>query len=278
MSPAAPRLIENGFIAVKQCRHGLFAYNVNDLYIGRSLDEYGEWSEEELSILFQVLKPGAVVVDVGANIGTHTVALAKHVTATGAVFAFEPQRLTFQLLCANVALNALINVKCVNAAVSDVRGEVLIPTIDPTRAANFGGLKSEGHAEGDRTDAVRIDELQLARCHLIKIDVEGLEARVLAGAQQTIARFRPVLFVENNTEQGSPAILETLDGLAYNCWWHIADNYSPRNYFGHPERLFPPYFEANLLCFPKEAKVNAGTLWPVEGLDDTSVKALGRHR
>ncbi|MDU0220503.1 FkbM family methyltransferase, partial [Escherichia coli] len=80
-----------------------------------------------------------------------------------------------------------------NAAVSDVRGSVLIPAIDPTVAANFGGLKSEGHAEGEPTDTVRIDDLQLGRCNLIKVDVEGHEAKVLSGARQTIKAHRPVL-------------------------------------------------------------------------------------
>ena len=66
MSPSgAPRIIENEHIAVKQCRHGLFAYNLNDLYIGRSLDAYGEWCEAELSLIFQVLKPGGVVMNHG---------------------------------------------------------------------------------------------------------------------------------------------------------------------------------------------------------------------
>lgn len=277
MSSPAPRLIENEHIAVKQCRHGLFAYNVNDLYIGRSLDEYGEWSEGELSLLFQVLQPGAIVVDVGANIGTHTVAFAKHVTASGAVVALEPQRIQFQLLCANVALNALVNVKCINAAASDKRGEVLIPTIDPRLAANFGAIKSDGHEQGERTDAIKIDDLQLGRCNLIKIDVEGHEPKVLAGARKMIAKLRPVLFVENNSEERSRAVLIALADLGYNCWWHIGDYFNPQNYFGKSERLFGHYREANVLCFPKEAQVNAGNLWPVEGIDDTFVKAIQRH-
>ena len=277
MSPAAPRLIESAHIAVKQCRHGLFAYNVNDLYIGRSLDEYGEWSEGELSLLFQVLQPGAIVLDVGANIGTHTVAFAKHVTASGAVIAFEPQRIQFQLLCANVALNALVNVKCINAAASDRRGEVLIPAIDPTLAANFGAIKSEGHAAGERTETMKIDDLQLGRCNLIKIDVEGHEPKVLAGARKMITKLRPVLFVENNSEERSRAVLIAIADLGYNSWWHIGDYFNPQNYFGKPERLFGEYREANVLCFPKEAQVNAGNLWPVEGIDDTFVKALQRH-
>src|SRR5919108_1190571 len=163
---SAARLIENQHVAVKQCRHGLFAFNVNDLYVGRSLDVYGEWCEAELSLLFQVLQPGDVAVDIGANIGTHTVALAKQVTASGVVFAIEPQRLTFQLLCANVALNALVNVKCENAAAGSDPGRTLIPALDPAHPNNFGALKAEGHGQGELVDVIRVDDLDLARCNL----------------------------------------------------------------------------------------------------------------
>ena len=271
------RLLESGHITVKQCRHGLFAYNVNDRYIGRSLDVYGEWAEVELDLLFQVLKPGDVVLDVGANIGTHTVALAKKVTDTGVVVAFEPQRLTYQMLCGNVSLNALTNVLCQNVVVSDQPGSTLIPTLDPRVQRNFGAVTSEGHTAGERVPAVRIDDLQLGRCNLIKVDVEGAEVRVLGGARATIATHRPVLFVENNSEERSSAVLRTLDELGYSCWWHIPHYYNPKNYFGSTERLFGNYFEANVLCFPKEARVNAQGMWAVEGLEDTFTKALRRY-
>jgi FkbM family methyltransferase len=277
MEKPGATLLQNGHVAVKRCRHGLFAYNVNDRYIGRSLDVYGEWGELEIDLLFQVLQPGDVVLDVGANIGTHTVAFAKQVTEKGVVVAFEPQRLTFQLLCGNVALNALTNVICHNAVVSDTAGSVLIPALNPATARNFGSLKAEGHEQGEPVPAIRIDDLPLARCSLIKIDVEGAEARVLAGARATIAARRPVLFVENNSEERSPALLRLLNELGYTCWWHIAHYFNPANYFGSAERLFGNYYEANVLCFPKEAAVNAAGMWPVDGLDDTFTKALRRH-
>lgn len=276
--PAAPRLLENRYLAIKQCRHGLFAYNLNDAYIGRCMDVYGEWSEGELSLLFQVLKPGGVVLDVGANIGTHTVAFAKHVTSSGAVIAFEPQRLTFQLLCTNVTLNTLVNVRCVNAAVSDRKGELRVPMLDPGVTNNFGGLSSEGHTQGEIVEMVPIDGMKLPRCNLIKIDVEGAEAKVLAGARQTIKTHRPVLFIENNKAENSPAILKVLNELGYASWWHFDHYFSPQNYFGASERIFGEgYREANMLCFPAEAKVNAAGLLPVAGLDDDHVKALQRH-
>jgi FkbM family methyltransferase len=276
--PASSRILENQYVAVKRCRHGIFAYNLNDLYISRSMDMYGEWCESELALLFQVIKPGAVVVDVGANIGTHTVALASHVTATGAVYAMEPQRLTFQLLCANIALNALTNVVCLNAAVGETAGTTRIPTLDPLIENNFGGLPAHGHQSGEEVQVMRIDDLSLARCNLIKVDVEGMETSVLAGAKRTIRELRPVLFVENNSQERSSAVLTMLDELDYSCWWHVASYFNPNNFFGHPHRLFGEYLEANVLCFPKEAKVNAVGLWAVEGLDDTFVKAMERHR
>src|SRR4051812_16828084 len=102
--------MQNDFMALKACKHGRFLYNVNDTFVGRSLDLYGEWCEEEIEVLSQIIKPGSVVLDIGANIGTHTICFAKQALPGGVVYAFEPQRLVFQNLCANIALNQLVNV------------------------------------------------------------------------------------------------------------------------------------------------------------------------
>jgi FkbM family methyltransferase len=278
MSHVNPRLVENEYVSVKQCRHGLFAYNINDLYIGRSLDTYGEWAEAEVSLLLQLVEPGGVVVDAGANIGTHTIALAKRVTASGGVFAIEPQPLLFQFLCANAALNALINVRCHNAAAGDAPGVLRIPVLDPSQPFNFGCFQAQGHVDGEPIDVIRIDDLALPRCDLIKIDTEGMEAAVLRGARQTIAEYRPALFVENNSEAHSPGVLALLDDLGYKCWWHIARTYNPHNFFANGEDLFPRGVpEANILCVPKNVSLNGGDLWPVEGLEDTFMKVMTRH-
>src|SRR5882672_1609267 len=77
---------------IKDCRHGRFMYLPNDAYIGRSLDVYGEYCEGESEIFRQLLRPGDVALDVGANIGALTVGMARTVQSAGAVVAFEPQR------------------------------------------------------------------------------------------------------------------------------------------------------------------------------------------
>jgi hypothetical protein len=83
----------------KDCRHGKLMYLLNDAYIGRSLDVYGEYSEGEVDLFRQLLRPGDVTVDEGPNIGALTVAMAQLVQPGGAIVAFEPQRAIFDIVC-----------------------------------------------------------------------------------------------------------------------------------------------------------------------------------
>ena len=130
-------------------RYGYVLYNPNDKYIGRSLDLYGEYSQGEVEIFRQIIKPGWTILDIGANIGCHTVFMAQVTENSGRIIAFEPQRQTFQLLCANVILNSLFNVQCHNNAVSDSEGEILVPVLDPVSEQNFGGLDLRRQKQGE---------------------------------------------------------------------------------------------------------------------------------
>ena len=86
-------------------RYGEFAYYADDSHIGASLALYGEYSELELALLRQVIKPGWTVVDVGANIGTLTVPLAEMVGDEGRVYAIEaqPEQVLFVSVTYNVS-------------------------------------------------------------------------------------------------------------------------------------------------------------------------------
>jgi FkbM family methyltransferase len=274
---AKPRLWDAPPVALKACRHGLFAYNVHDTFVGRSLDRYGEWGEAELALLGLLLEPGQVVVDVGANIGTHTVFFAKHVGPTGQVIALEPQRAVYYTLCANVALNGLANVICLEAGAARTRTTLELPALDPNAPANFGAASALGRRAGPtlRVEALPLDELSLAQCALIKVDVEGMEAEVVAGARDTIARARPALFLECNQPGGNPALLSLIEEIGYRAYWHFAPYYSPRNFFGETENVFEAHgVEANLLCAPADVAIDA--LPPAIGLDDTFERALAR--
>ena len=105
-------------IRLKPCKQGVFLYSNREV-VGNSLDKFGEWDEPLLEILLPLLEAGDVVVDVGAHIGTYSVPFAKIVGSLGGVVhAFEPQRLTFQLLNANLALNSVTNAITYNIAIT----------------------------------------------------------------------------------------------------------------------------------------------------------------
>lgn len=257
---AAETLLEAGNVRLKRCRHGAFLYNIHDKFIGRSLDLYGEFSEGEAAMFAQILKPGMVAMDVGANIGVHTVFMAQAVGSGGAVFAFEPQRVVHQLLCANLALNSLNNVMTWHAAVGPKAGTIIVPPIRYDLEGNFGGVALGDHERGETVPVVALDALPLRSCHFIKIDVEGMEAQVLEGARQMIARLRPILYVENDRKEKSQALIEALFAMDYRLYWHNTPLFNPNNFFAKGENLFGNIVSRNMLCVPKESPTQVTNL------------------
>jgi len=239
-------------------RCGRMLVNRHDVYIGRSLQVYGEYSFEEILLLEHVITAGDVVVEVGANIGAHTVPLAQRLGQRGRLLAFEPQRLVFQLLCANLALNQCSQVEARQQAVGASAGQITVPLLPADQNANFGGVELGGQT-GESVGLVALGDLSLTRCHLLKLDVEGMEREVLLGASDTIARLQPVLYLENDRRERSPALLDHLFNLGYHCWWHLPPLFRPDNFHGQTEDIFH-IVSLNLVALPKGRKL------PVEGL------------
>lgn len=260
-------LLDTGFNRVQHGRHGVFLFNRHDVYIGRSLQEYGEFSEREIERFRRIVRPGDVVVEAGANIGSHTVPLAKLVGPTGRVWAFEPQRLVFQTLCANVALNSLTNVECQLAAVGASPGEIVVPHVRPDSDNNFGGLGLGRYQAGDRRPVVTIDSLQLSACRLIKADVEGMELAVLQGAAETLQRCRPVLYLENDRDENSRALIGHVLSLGYRLFWHLPLMFNADNYYRNPDNVFGKVVSFNMLCLLPEHEFVADGLPEIKSPD-----------
>jgi FkbM family methyltransferase len=241
-------------------------YNINDVYVGRSFDLYGEFSEGEAEVFRQLVRPGDVVLEVGANVGAHTVALAQLVGPGGAVIAFEPQRIAFQMLCANVALNNLTNVHTFQAAAGAAPGQIAVPELDPNQPNNFGGLALGANVgtPGSIVPVIRIDDLPVPACRLIKIDVEGMELDVLKGCTQLIATFSPVLYVENDREDRSADLIRFIDSLGYAMYWHRPALFNPANFAGRADNVFGNVISVNMLCLPKSARSAIQGMPPVE--------------
>lgn len=259
-----------GAYRLKRCRYGPMLFNRHDRFVGRSLDRYGEYCESEAALLRSVLRPGDIVVEAGANIGTHTVAMAKALEGTGRIIAFEPQRLVFQLLCANLALNELYNVEARPVGLGKAPGRVKLPVALPGQEYNFGGVSLGGHEAGEAVSIETIDAMNLRSCRLIKADVEGMEQDVLLGAEATIRRCRPMLYLENDRRDNSPALIRMVMGWRYRIWWDVPPLYNPNNFAKDPENIFPAVASLNIFCIPEEQPERAQTR-PVASPDEWPV-------
>jgi FkbM family methyltransferase len=233
---------------LKDCRWGSMLYNQHDIYIGRSLQVYGEFSEGECDLFRQFVQPGWTIVEMGANIGSHTVPLAKWIGGKGRLYAFEPQRIVFQTLCANIALNDLLNVVAFQQAVGSQSGAIIVPELNYESENNFGGLELGRFQQGEKVPLVTLDSLSLEACHFIKMDIEGMEREAIVGAQATIQRFRPLLYLENDRQDREAELIRTLASLGYQMYCHYPPLFNPRNYFKETRNIFGDLVSKNLLC------------------------------
>lgn len=239
---------------LRRCRHGKMLYFKQDFYIGRCLERVGEYAMEELEFLGNLVQSGDWIVDGGANIGCHSLHFSKRVGPQGGVLAFEPQRLVFQILCANLALNECENVHAFSEALGNSSDLAFVPRLDYSRPNNFGGVSLS--KTGEPVRQTRLDDLGLPRCRLIKLDVEGSEVEALLGMQQTVRRCRPLLYVENDRPERSAELLSLLKTWGYACFRHTPA-IVPRDSAVEPELRI---FSDNLLCLLAEHEGLAGAL------------------
>lgn len=239
-------------LRLKNCRHGVMLYDTRDQQVGASLHRYGEFAELEAQLFSGLINPGMLVLEIGANIGAHTVHLAKLVGANGGIVAFEPRRVMFQMLCANLALNGIENTDAKCLAVGAAPGETSVPRAKYGSDSSLGGIPP-ALSDEDLVEMIALDNLMLPACHMIKIDAKGAEKQVLDGARQTIVRFRPYIYVADESPDRHAELVATLFDLEYRMWWHMPWLFNPRNLAGDNENLFPGITSFNLICLPREA-------------------------
>ncbi len=242
-------------------RYGPMYISTLDKCVHRSLELYGEWAELELGPICKLIKPTDIVLDIGANIGTHTVAMAK---IARTVIAFEPQPPMFQMLCANVVVNDLHNVQALPFAVGARDCNASMDVIDwESPGNNYGGARVYVESSTARASVhmVCVDQLQLPACNFIKADIEGGEFDMLWGATETIRKHRPLLYLECH-EKGEAKLLELVKRLDYRVYDHCTSPFNPDNRNGVTENIFGEYIERNVLCVPigRDIKTNLAEL------------------
>lgn len=259
---------DNGFNRLKKSKYGYCLYNKFDMYVGKSIEYYGEYCDDEAKIFSQICKNGDTVVEVGANIGTHTLCLSSLVGNDGKVYAFEPQRIIFQTLCANIALNSILNTYTYQLAVGSSSGVVTIPNINYQDIGNFGGVSVNPLANGEKVDLIKLDDfLEVDSLKFIKIDVEGMEIEVLKGAKRLINTFKPVLYIENDRIEKSQELIEFLWELGYRLYWHLPSLFNPKNYYNEQKNMIGNFISINMVCIHIDAPIKVQNMVEVTHSD-----------
>jgi len=204
-----PKLIHKTF--TKSNTNFLF-FNAVDGLTNAMIRDDGDWEEhikeKSRELLRDITAP--VVLDIGANLGAYCISIAKDIQAkNGVVYAFEPQRIIYYQLCANIVLNRLDNIHALQQAVGNYDGLIDIPEINYENNPNIGafsfikeyrdahGLNASMLNKNTKVPIIQLNSLELPhRVDLIKIDVEGFEINVLKGSAKFLKRnnFPPILF------------------------------------------------------------------------------------
>lgn len=222
-----------------------------DTNIGHWMKQHGSMNPLQSYEMQSLLQPGDVAIDVGANLGCYTVPFAERVGPAGKVLAFEPFRWLQQLVSANVAINGLGNVWVLPVGLGTGMAQFEARPPQLRFFSSPGGARLRSQEDGLKTEealqlydwdsapelitVVSLDELLLARqpntallavpaidnLRLIKIDVEGMEKEVIAGARHVVQHFKPIIWTENVayfSSQGQDiSFLQLMDELEYTC-------------------------------------------------------------
>ena len=176
---------------IAETQEGRFVLDPRDRIISWSIICKGTWEPDESRVLGHLLRPGDVAIDIGAHVGWYTMLFANRVGENGKVIAFEPAPENFSLLKMNVSLNDKRNVRVENVALGDRAGEVALAC----DGDNFGDhyVRFANANQPQKGVAVRCAKLDDAlplpdQIRLIKLDCQGSEPAILAGATNALGR------------------------------------------------------------------------------------------
>ena len=196
---------------------------LNKKGLALSISHYGTYEELESKIMEEKIEMGNIVVDVGANIGLHTLNMARIVGNTGQVFAFEPDPSNFEILKKNVKINNYKNIILEQKAVGDKHGRITLYQSDhPGKHRIFPQTEqAKGQVQVELTNLDNYFDFDMIdKINFIKIDVEGLEFSVLKGMKNILKNSKKIKilfeFMPENTMEVGFTPIELLNYLTSN--------------------------------------------------------------
>ena len=158
-----------------------------------------------MKILKNRLNPGDIFLDIGANIGFYSLLASDIIGKGGSIFSFEPDKRCIQKPSEPyISINNVENIKSFNIALSDYDGEGFLSE-KPENNSGWTHLTNSSSNESRRVDIVKLDTFvenkNIPKIDLIKIDTEGYELNVLKGGVRSITKFKPDIMLELNPKR-----------------------------------------------------------------------------
>jgi len=198
---APPMRFANSGVRASQQPDGYMFPVDRGTLLGWSVHFFGTYEPEVQTEIRRHLTPGGIAIDVGANVGWHTLLMAARAGSTGRVYAFEPNDSTRRRLVSAVEANDLAHVTVDGRAVADLVGAsgfqapLAGHVWDGTGRLIAAPAREAAAIECTTLDAF-VAERHIERLALVKIDVEGWELSVLRGARHVLSALRPVVVFE----------------------------------------------------------------------------------
>lgn len=168
--------------------------------------------------LYSLIKTPSIIIDIGTNIGETLLNFAKR-NPSGFNYGFEPVPYLFERAKSNIALNNFKNIEVFNIALSD-KEEILFFQEASNNNSSGTAMSKQGGDKFQIVQAISLDKFveqnNLAKIDLIKIDVEGFEMNVLVGGKNSIQKYKPLLFIElddNNLQKQNSSSKELVNWL-----------------------------------------------------------------
>jgi FkbM family methyltransferase len=221
----------------------------NDSGVSQCLRENGEFARVEVELIEALVGDG-IYIDVGANVGSIALPLAK---TAKLVIAIEANRGFANVLAANALNNGLYNVSTVHAAIGEAERLARFPMIPLGQPGNLGvsGFHLAGKFAEEVVRMTTLDSITPPTTTIIKIDVEGYEPSVLKGAGRTLRELRPTWLVESSDDTPeSWSVIDEFRQADYEIYWFFAPFVTV-----HPNRGVAPAKlrgDVNILAVPRE--------------------------
>lgn len=266
-----------------ETRYGRLVVPAEPDLISNTLRKFGEWAELELCALRYFISLGDTVLDIGACYGSHSRAFSEAVGENGRVWSFEASRANFDILCQNANLSPIDNINPVFGAVSDISGKWLsVFTSSENRGGSF--VTAEGAGVEEKVESITIDSLNIPNVRFMKIDVEGQETSVIAGARETISNSRPIVFCEANDVEKALKLIDSWTFMDYKIFGIRSQAYNSKAFRDSGENPFGNASECGLLFVPGSHDGPPEGAWPgvavikIDSADDVVMLLVGQEQ